>query len=319
MSNPYWPNNRTLVVFAICLVIATVLWFLNALSKEYTTSISHPVQYVDLPRNKFIINNPPEKLNLKISAHGFALLRYKMGTSFSPLTINVTELTEQTPQVTGGFFIISSDNLKSEISAQLAPELHLASISPGVFTIAFDSLEVKQVPVAPAVEFHFKPRFGLSSEILFTPSRVTISGPQTAIDATDTIFTITKAFKNLESSFSQEIPLVIPQQLIVEPGSVRMSVDIDEFTEKNMRIPVWVDNQPDDAKIRLFPNEVEVSFKVALSRYALIKTEDIALSVSWDDILQNQQQLQVNVIKLPQGVNSLKITPAHVEFLIEKN
>jgi hypothetical protein len=318
MNTPYWPSNRTMVVFAICLVMATVLWFLNALSKDYTTTISHPVHYVDLPRNKFIINNPPEKLNLKISAHGFALLRYKMGTSFVPLTINVEKLTATTAQVTNGLYIISADNIRSEINAQLNSELQLLDISPGVFTISFDSLEVRQLPVAPDVQFHFKAGFGLSSAVAFTPSRVTVSGPLHALEATDTIYTTPKAYKNLESSFSQEIPLVIPQQLIVEPGTVLMSVPIDEFTEKNLRVPVWVDHQPENIRVRLFPNEVEMSFKVALSKYSRIRAEDISLYVSWEDIELKKPQLEVKVHKLPLGITGLKITPGYVEYLIEE-
>ncbi|HPJ79522.1 MAG TPA: hypothetical protein P5086_07905 [Prolixibacteraceae bacterium] len=318
MNTPFWPNNRTLAVFVICLVIATALWFLNALSKNYTTTIAHPVQYTNLPRNKFIINNPPEKLNLKISAHGFALLRYKMGTSFSPLTIDVEELTGNTPQVTGGLYIISTQNLRSDIAAQINPELQLVDISPGVFTISFDSLEVRQVPVAPGGQFQFKAGFGLSSPIVFTPSRVTISGPLQAIEATDTIYTIPRHYKNLESSFELEIPLVIPDQLIVEPGKVHMSVPVDEFTEKTMRVPVWIDNQPEEARVRLFPGDVEVTFRVALSRYARIRPEDISLFVSWEEIEAKLPQLPVRVQKLTPGITALKINPSHVEYLIEK-
>ncbi len=303
-----WPANRTLAIFAICLVIATILWFLNALSKNYTTVITHPVEFVDLPRNKFIVNNPPDKLNLRISAHGFALLRYKAGTSFSPLALDVSRITEEMQEVSRGLYVISTSNLKDDISAQINSELQLQDISPGVFTLAFDSLGEKQVPVAPGFRPHFKPRFGLVSPFTFTPSKVTISGPRDIIEKTDTIFTIPKNFKNLEASFSQEIPVVIPLQMIVEPQKVRMSATIDEFTEKNMQIPVWVDNPPEDIKIRLFPHEVEVQFKVALSRFSLVKPDDISLFVAWEEIKGKHQQLKVQVKKLPPGVTAVKIT-----------
>jgi len=314
-----WPGNRTLAIFAICLVIATILWFLNALSKNYTTTITHPVEFVDLPKNKFIVNNPPEKLNLRIYAHGFALMRYKIGTTFSPLALDVSQIIREMQEVSQGLYVISTSNLKNDISAQLNSELQLQDISPGVFTLAFDSLGVKQVPVAPGFRPEFKPRFGLVSPLVFTPSRVTISGPRDVIAKTDTIHTIPRNFKNLEASFSQEIPLVIPLHIIVEPDRVRLSATIDEFTEKSMQIPVWVDNPPDELKIRLFPHEVEVNFKVALSRFSLVKPDDISLFVSWNDIAQQHQQLKVQVKKLPPGITAVKIIPENVEYLIEKN
>ena len=38
----------------MCLLIATVLWFLNALSKDYSTTIAYPVKYIDAPKNQFL-------------------------------------------------------------------------------------------------------------------------------------------------------------------------------------------------------------------------------------------------------------------------
>lgn len=312
------PGDRSWVIFIICLVIATILWFLNALSKNYTATIPHPVQFAELPIGKFIINNPPGKLNLKISAHGFALIRYKAGRSFSPLVLNVSELIEETPQASQGIYVIPTSNLREKISSQLNSELQLMDISPGVFTLVFDSLGIKQVPVAPGVQLDFRSRFGLLSDIVFTPSRVTITGPRNVIDQTDTIYTVPKTFRNLETSFNQEIALVVPLQIMAEPGKVVMSVPVDEFTEKKINVPVWVENQPDNLKIRLFPHEAEISFSVGLSRYGLIKEEDFGLYVSYEEISKKLPVLAVKVRKSPAGVKSVKIFPENVEYLIEK-
>ncbi len=312
-------GNRTWVIYIICLIIATILWFLNTMNKNYTTTIPHPVEFTDIPMGKYIINNPPEKLNLKIFAHGFALMRYKAGRSFSPLILNVSELIEEIPQASQGIYVIPTNLIREKISSQLNSELQLLDISPGVFTLAFDSMGIRQVPVASGVQLGFRTRFGLLSDIVFTPSRVTITGPKNIIDTTDTIYTVSKTFKNLETLFTQEIALMVPAQIMADPGKVIMSVPIGEFTEKKINVPVWVENQPANLKIRLFPQEVEVSFSVGLGRYELIKVEDFELFVSYDDISEKEPVLAVKVKKMPAGVKSLKIFPDYVEYLIEKN
>ncbi len=53
-------GNRTWVIYIICLIIATILWFLNTMNKNYTTTIPHPVEFTDIPMGKYIINNPPD-------------------------------------------------------------------------------------------------------------------------------------------------------------------------------------------------------------------------------------------------------------------
>ena len=52
--------KRNVVTYGICVIIATVLWFLNALNKEYTTEITYPIKYTDIHKKKLFINKPPK-------------------------------------------------------------------------------------------------------------------------------------------------------------------------------------------------------------------------------------------------------------------
>jgi hypothetical protein len=312
-------NRETLLTFFLCLLVANVLWFINALSKDYTTTISYPVEYMDLPRNKFITNNPPDHFNLRINTQGFTLVKYKLIKSFNPLLIHVEDLVSDSEPSAKSSYVIATKNLSEKVSSQLSLDVELLEITPGVLTLAFDSLDIKRVPVASNIEIGFKSRHGLASPISFEPSHVTITGPHEVIQDVDSILTVPGIFKNVGGSFRQKIALIIPRQLFVEPNHVTMHADIDEFTERTITIPVWINNQPDSSKVRLFPREVEVRFFIGLSRYTQIKPEDFSLYVSWEDIEHNNAQLQVKVKKQPTGVNTIKIIPENVEYLIEKN
>jgi hypothetical protein len=312
-------NRETVLTFFLCLLVATVLWFINALSKDYTTTISYPVEYLDLPRNKFITNNPPDHFNLRINTQGFTLVKYKLIKTFNPLLIRVTDIISDIETTAKNSYVIATKNLSEKISSQLSNDVVLLGITPGVLTLAFDSLDIRRVPVASNVEIGFKPRFGLASPVYFEPSHVTVTGPHDVIQDLDTLFTVPGIFKNVGASIRQKIALVMPRQIFVEPNHVTMFADVDEFTERTISLPVWINNQPDSSKVRLFPREVEVRFFIGLSRYTQIKPEDFSLYVSWEDIEHNNAQLQVKVKKQPSGVNTIKIIPENVEYLIEKN
>ena len=114
-------NDKRIVVSLVCLLIATVLWFLNALSKDYSTTITYPVKYVDAPKNQFLANEPPSKLDLKVNAHGFTLLRHKLSLSFSPIVLNLTTIT-QNLEDSGDGFIIYTSNLIRRVSSQVSNE-----------------------------------------------------------------------------------------------------------------------------------------------------------------------------------------------------
>lgn len=312
-------NNQALVMFLVCLLISTIIWFLNALGKTYTATFSHQVEYMDIPRNKFILNDPPEALNLTVSAHGFTLFRYKISRPFSPVKLNVSGLVSESAKTSQGLYLISTQLLKPALSSQLRSGIQLIEIKPEVFSLVLDSLGVREVPVASKVRFEFKPSYGLTSDIEFRPGIVTVTGPRQNVEKTDTVYTVLRVFKNQSISQTSKIALEIPDNVIVDPPEVTMIARIDQFTEKRMKVPVWVDNQPDNLKVRLFPYEVEVSFPIGVSNYQLIRPEDFSLFVSWEDIRQNLPELQVQVKKLPPGLKSVEITPEKVEYLIEKN
>jgi hypothetical protein len=312
-------NRETLLTLFICLVLATALWFINALSKDYLTTLAFPVEYVDLPRNKFITNNPPDKFNLRINTQGFTLIKYKLIKSFKPLLIHVEDIVSDAEPSAKSPFVISTKNLSEKVSSQLSMDVQLLEITPGVLTLAFDSLDVKRVPIASNVEMGFKPRYGLAAPVTFEPSHVTVTGPHELILQIDSVHTVPEIFKNVGASFRQKIALIIPRQLYIEPDRVILRADIDEFTERTITIPVWINNQPDSIKVRLFPREVEVRFVIGLSSYTQIKPEDFSLFVSWEDIELNKPQLQVKVKAQPSMVNNVKIIPENVEYLIEKN
>ena len=130
-------NDKRIVVFMVCLLIATVLWFLNALSKEYSTTITYPVKYVNPPGNQFLSNTPPAKFDLKVEAHGFTLLRHKLNLSFSPIVLNLTNTTQNLEGETGAY-TIRSETLRSRISDQVSSEIRIIEVLPDFFTLVLD-------------------------------------------------------------------------------------------------------------------------------------------------------------------------------------
>ncbi len=312
------PGNRSAAFFLICLLISTVLWFLNALNKNYSAVISHPVDYNNIPVNRFIANHPPSRLNVKVSGQGFVLLKYRMTASFSPLELDIARLITENPPSSAGVFVLSADRIKNITSSQISKELQLVEVTPPLITLDFDTLSVKKLPIGSNLALQFKPQFELVGDVVFRPARVTVTGPGQVIAELDTIYTISQSFKNLESSFSQEVQLVVPRQTVVEPGKVTFSATIDEFTEKTLRIPVWVDNQPEEVRVLLFPHEVEIRFLTGLKTFALIKPEDFQAFVSWEEIGAQAPVLKIRIRKQPVSVKALKISPEHVEYLIER-
>lgn len=167
--------KRNVITYGVCVIIATVLWFLNALNKEYNTEITYPIKYTDLPKGKLLVSEPPKEMTLSIKAHGFALLRYSISTSFLPIVLNVNSLIDKKDLLE---YTVNMSEIKDRISAQLNSDIQLLSIKPEFITFKFSRFESKRVPVIPQVNYTLKRQYMLKNDISIAPDSVDISGPR---------------------------------------------------------------------------------------------------------------------------------------------
>ena len=93
LKKVYFSNDKRVAAYLVCVAMATVFWFLNALSKTYTIDLVAPVKYVNYPNNKTLSNTPPAEFELTVRAHGFTLIRQELSFLFLPLQFDVNALT----------------------------------------------------------------------------------------------------------------------------------------------------------------------------------------------------------------------------------
>ena len=309
-------NDRRIFIFSVCLLIATTLWFLDALSKDYTTTMTYNVKYVNPPRNLFLANTPPPKIDLRVQAHGFTLMRHKLAFSFSPLLLDLTALsqsidsTQYTVQVT-------SEGIIRRIDHQISKEISITEVTPRNIILQFDTLHSKIVPVKPMVTLNFKPQFNLNDTVQADPDSVEIAGPAGLIDTITSLQTLPVTFNDLETSVRQSIRILHPDHTSIYPDRVSLNVPVERFTEKKVTLPVQIINMPEDANIKLFPAQVNIAFMVGLSNYDNVSSTDFTAWVDFEQISSQQETLEVQVEAKPEFIQLIKVSPASVEYLIE--
>ncbi len=309
-------NDRRIFVFTVCLLISTTLWFLDALSKNYFTTLTYNVKYVNPPRNLFLANNPPSKLDLRVQAHGFTLLRHKLAFSFSPLLLDLSAFVQNIDSVQSSV-VVTGDNLIRRIGNQISNEISVSEVSPGSFILRFDSLATKHVKVEPVYTLNFKPQFNLSGIVTINPDSVEISGPTGLIDTIQVLSTVPMTFNDLETSIEQAVRVQNPSRTSIYPNRVILHVPVEKFTEKKINLPLQIINVPKDTEIKLFPSQVTLSFMVGLSNYENVSATDFSASVDFNQVSGERETLEVLIESKPLFIQLVKATPATVEYLIE--
>ncbi|MEN8118111.1 MAG: CdaR family protein [Bacteroidota bacterium] len=311
-------NDKRIVVFLVCVLIATALWFLNALSKDYTTSIYYPVKYVNAPKNQFLSNEPPSKLELKVDAHGFTLLRHKLSLSFSPIVLNLNNITRNLKSE-NGVYSVNTNSLSRGISSQVSNEISVSDIRPEIIKIVLDSLKTQDIPVKTDIEVKFKPQFNLKSPVTISPEKVRITGPATIIDTIRFLKTKQKVFDKLDAKTEKTVEVLHPEGTSIIPEKIMLDINVEKFTEKELSIPIVVKNKPENVNIKLFPSELKLSILVGLSEFENITSSDFSAVIDYNSIKPESKNLEVGIESKPDFVQVIRYTPKSVEYLIEIN
>lgn len=309
-------NDKRIVVFLVCVLIATALWFLNALNKDYSTTVSYPVKYINPPSNQFLSNQPPARLDLKVDAHGFTMLRHKLSFSFSPIILNLSNLTRDIDSKSGRYSIRTTSLIR-RISEQVSNEITITGILPEYLQLVLDSLKTKTVPVKLDINLDYKPQFNLKDPISATPNIIKITGPSAILDTIYLLKTEQQSFNKLDADVSKEIDIILPEKVTVSPQKITVKIAVEKFTEKEMKIPIEIINTPKNSKIKLFPSEIKVLFTVGLSEFDNIKSSDFRAFVDYNLIESGMETMKVTIDKKPTYIKMIRFSPKTVEFLIE--
>jgi YbbR domain-containing protein len=308
-------NNKRVVVFLICLFISTVLWFLNALSKNYNTIISYPVKFVNPPENRFLGGTPLSTLQLSVEGKGFILLQHKLLT-FSPIELDISEMIKNSVPVSG-IYNIPAQNLRNSVSDEISSDLDIFVIRPEMIEIILDSLTTKNVPVEIDLDVEFASQMHLKNKVVTNPDMVEISGPAIILEKMSSVKTKVNIVNQLQNSIDQEIELIHPEKTTIVPEKVMIHIEVEKYTEKELSVPIEILNKPPGVDLKLFPSEIKLLCNVGLSRFDKIKSSDFGIAVDYKSITADVNSLLITIYKQPEFIQNIRLNPERVEFLIE--
>lgn len=309
--------SRNIITYLICVVIASILWLLNTLNKEYSAEITYPVKYINFPQGKYPVNKLPTQMQLEVRAKGFALLGYRIKTSFLPITINVNGFNnhfQQNNQVWE--YTLNTAELKDKISTQLSNEVKLLNVFPEEINFRMAAASRKKIAILPDLHYTLKRQY-IIDQIVIRPDSIMVSGPTPIIDTLQAIYTQPVSLKNVGKNTDVTVGLASLANCTYEDTPVAILLLVEQFTEARRTISLSPRSVPDSVNIRLFPDYVNISYEVGLSKYDKISNDDFTFTVDYPKNTDTPY-LDVKVGKIPTYIKDLNYSPQKVEYILEK-
>lgn len=312
--------NTRLIVFTFFLAVASILWYLNKLTYEYTTEITFPLRIENMPAGKVLVGEPPKEITLQVRSFGYTLLRYKLGASLIPMVIDL----EQAPlmPVVGSktkVFLLTSTQ-RAVIVNQLASELQLGSIATDSLYFEFTSLVQKKVKVVPILNYTIERQRMLSGPIVVKPDSIIISGPGSLIDTIQEVATKSVKLDRISSIYSGMVALMELNQIGFSHRRVNLTIPVERFTEANFSKAIEVRNLPDTLRLILLPRTVNIKCNVLLSSYkGLPESGVVEPYVDFNELQPGvTNRLRIYTTSRPYVVRVIDLEPKYADYIIER-
>lgn|GEM_PF-5075297 len=297
-------NNKSL--FIACLAVSFTVWLLNALSEQHPSEIDVQLQYVNLPNNKVAATPLTENLKLSVFAPGFNLLRYSIFNSPQRLLINYERYENAN--------LIPSNQLILPLNEQL--KMNILDIQPEFLNLNFEEKLSKKVPIQISYGLNFAPSHFLSGEIEIFPSEVNVIGPRSNIRNIEYWETDSLILKDVKTAQKGELKLRPPQNFNVslDPTQCTYQFEVDNWTEKQLEIPIEILNLPDSLFVYLSPKTATVSLQLPMSAYETYIPELFQVVADYEQLnTENDQTLPLTLITQVKSLQRTSLQPEMVK------
>jgi len=307
--------RKKVLLFSVFLLISVTIWFLNALSKNYTTEIEYPLKYEDFPEDRVLVGQLPEHLTLRINAHGYAIVRYNLFHKRVPISFKLSTFSFSRPGRDSSRAYLLTRYLRDQVSNQLPSELQLIEIKPDTLHFQFARSLTKKLKVAPDLSFEVDKQFTIKDGIRLVPDSVMVTGPDVILDTLTQVFTGRMELGVLTRNFSDKIKLRETPGLEYSVPRVDCFIELERFTEVQLNLPVDVLNLPDTISIQTFPSHIRFTCNVGLSKYDRVNGNLIRAVVDYEEIREGSRVVDVHIMNAPVYLLNYEYYPKTVEFL----
>jgi hypothetical protein len=284
-------KRKNLFAFAVCLLISSLLWVLMAFNNFYTSTITVPIRYINLPEKSILTDKLPTEAAIDISGSGYHLLSYRFRPRLAEILIDGRNIGFKNQK---GF--ISTYHAIDYFNRQHG-DIKALHINPDTLFFQFIDKGFKKVPVEVHSYLDFEKEFDLRDSLIIRPDSIEISGPIEKLKGIERIET--------QALIAQKLNKSGTYSLRIKPPEIAVTVNVDRFTEARMTLPVH------DSKGRTTdPRIVTLVFQVAFSHYDKISSADFEISTDSLGSVGGKQRLIVK--RAPYYAKKMSILPSMV-------
>lgn len=307
-------NWKNFVLFLGFFVIAFIFWLMLFFQRDVEGTYKIPLKYTNIPHDVVFDTPLPEYIEVRLADKGSEIFRYDLSLGRDSLEIDIKKQKE------AGVNAIQGNQFIQLIRTPLFSGTQLRGYSPASISLVTSKLQNKELKVVFDGEISTSRANLVADSASFIPKKVKAYASGKNLSALKNAKTEYTIVNNLKSTSQLKIKIQPIEGVKFVPDEVEIFIPVNEYTERSFEIPITARNVPENVDVKFFPSQAEVSFSVVLEEYKKIAPEDFEIVLNYHQFSNNEDgRVELKLSHQPSSIQNPRISPASVEFLIEKH
>lgn len=260
-------TTEKVIVFIFAYIIAIGLWLMVNLDRDFNLNLRLALVTGDIDSDMALVSTIPDYVNVSVTGEGWKLLNLYGNPPVIPVHMEDSniDLTEQVRNIIGGY-----------------QNIFVTRVQPSILNVSLEQRISKTVPVEFRSDLTFARQFNAIGDPKIEPDSVTVTGAMSRIESVEIWPTVELRRENVRETLDLDVALESPHAVIqLDHDMVRVTIEIAEFTEGELRIPVRVRGMPVGRNVIFNPSSITVRYDVPIDKYQ--ESQDLNPFVAYVD------------------------------------
>lgn len=303
-------RGHSVLVFAVFLLIAALLWWVTALNDESQSDVRMPVRITHVPDSVTIVSKVPPTIAVSLNARGTQLMKLNWGRT--PV-FNIDFRLYRN----GTSLHLSDPDLKA-IARNALDGASIIVVSPDSLNLRFTSNPPVALPVVPDYTVTPGPQASISGRPTLSVDSVKVYTAGRLSPAVESVTTEPIRLTGINETTTRRVALVAPPNSRVIPDSIDLTIQVEPLILKTRKVTVEAINVPTGLKLITFPAQVDVMYLIPVSQY---KTSAPRIRVTADyrslPPSHNSRMVKLRIAEADANLQNVHLAADSAEYYLE--
>ncbi|MFA3782912.1 YbbR-like domain-containing protein [Melioribacteraceae bacterium 4301-Me] len=301
--------KKKIITIILITFFSIGLWASVSLSGEYFSTITLPINIIDIPENYTLANIDHKEITLSVKAQGWELTKLLLSRT---LQFDISDNSKI------GVQKVQPKNFVN-INSWISSTLQVVEITPDEIAFKIEKIRSKKVKIVPNLSLKFKQGYIQTSDISLRPDSIIALGAESLIRNIDSVKTEYTLIPEIEEPITKKIPLEVIDGITYSINSTTVSFDVQKVADKIFEsIPVNVINVPRGKELLLFPPKINIVLRGGLNVLGEMSNEDLKPYVDFWTAYKDESGSVEPQLKIPKYTKLITKTPQRLQYIIKQ-